>query len=118
MKLRDEAMSFVDAQVRGVSPDLLQQALSLSQLSKHGLPPRPAILRIEVQDYLDFEEDAGLRVLVVIPDETNLDSLSGQDVGDLKRAIHESLLEQGITLFPYIHLAMPGELAEVDEEEV
>jgi hypothetical protein len=47
-----------------------------------------------------------------------VDSISGLQLGDLKRAIRDSLIAHGIEKFPYISIATPEELAEpIDEEE-
>jgi hypothetical protein len=89
-------------------------ALDLKTLS---LPPYPKVERVEVEDYVDSDGEPALRVLVVIDEATDIGKNLGREVGDLKRAIRLSLRAHGITLFPYIFLAKPSELAEVDDEE-
>lgn len=93
--------------------DAILDALDLSKLR---LPPSPRVIRLEVEDYEDADGEPALRILAVIDEATNLDEVKGRDVGDLKFAIHESLLQHGVTLFPYIFLAKPSELEE-DEED-
>ncbi len=65
--------------------------------------------------------DPALRIQVVLDEDTVIDADHIEPICDLKRAIHDSLLQHGITLFPYIFLIKPSELAEAaaetDEDE-
>ena len=90
-----------------------REALNLEGLK---LPSRPRVTRIEVEDYTDSSGEASLRVLVVLDESTDIDQVSGEEVGELKSAIRRSLREHGITMFPYIFLAKPSELDEPDDE--
>jgi hypothetical protein len=90
-------------------------ALRLQNLK---LPPRPRVLELEGEDYVDWSGDAALRIWVVIDENTTDEELSnGQAILDLKRAIHGSLLNKGITLFPHIFLTKPSERQATDKEE-
>ena len=91
-----------------------RDALDLKSLV---LPPEMPVSRIEVQDYTDWEGDPSLRVLVVLDESVDVEKLSGGVVGDLKSRIHDSLIDHGVTLFPYIFLAKQSELDEIDDED-
>jgi hypothetical protein len=92
----------------------VRQALDLKSLS---LPPSIPVNRVEVENYTDWDGDAALRVLVVLDESVDPETINGNAVADLKRSIHDSLRKHGITLFPYIFFAKPSELAETDDEE-
>lgn len=89
-------------------------ALDLKSLR---LPPSPPVKRLEVEDYTDSLGEPSLRILVVLNESTDLSQVSGNDIGDLKSAIRESLKQHGVTTFPYIFLAKPSELEQSDDEE-
>ena len=91
----------------------IRKALDLKKLR---LPPSPVVNRLEVEDYTDWTGDPALRVLLVIDEATDVDHINGADVSNLKAAIRESLQKNGISLFPYIFVAKPSELAENGEE--
>ncbi len=93
--------------------DATRDALDLGKLK---LPPSPQVVRLDVEDFTDMDGEASLRVTAVIDEDTKLEEVSGKDVGDLKAQIRRSLQQHGIELFPYIFLAKPSELEEVDEE--
>lgn len=80
------------------------------------LPPSPPVLRLEAEDYTDSEGESSLRITVVLDEETDISHVSGEDVGELKSAIRESLRKHGINVFPYIFLAKPSELQDTDDE--
>jgi len=86
-----------------------QKALDLKTLQ---LPPLPPIDRIEWEEYEDSTGDESLRLLVVFGKNTNVEKITGQQVGDLKRAIRDSLIAHGITKFPYTFITTIDELAE------
>jgi hypothetical protein len=93
----------------------VRAALSLKRLK---LPPKPRVLAIEAEDYVDWTGDEALRVWVVIDENTTDEELqNGRAIIQLKSAIHDSLLKNGITLFPYITLTKPSERLAADEEE-
>ncbi len=86
------------------------------ELSEIHVPAGLQVDRMEPEDYTDSSGEPALRVLVTIAESTDLDRLSGADVGELKASIRSSLRRHGIDLFPYIFLAKPSELAETEEE--
>jgi hypothetical protein len=88
-------------------------ALDLKSLS---FPPSIPVLAIDVEDYTDWTGDPALRVSVTVDESVDEESISGEDVGNLKDSIYKSLRDHGITLFPYIFLAKPSELVETGEE--
>ncbi len=89
------------------------EALDLKSLS---LPPNPSVVAVEAEDYTDSSGEPALRVLVTLDEATDIENFRGDDISTLKSAIRESLRRHGVTLFPYIFLAKPSELAEVDKE--
>lgn len=91
-----------------------REALDLKGLT---IPPSLRVTRVEVEDYTDSSGEPSLRLLVVLDEATDIKKVSGEDFGELKFAIRESLRKHGVTVFPYIFLAKPSELAETDEEE-
>jgi hypothetical protein len=89
-----------------------REALDLNSLS---LPASPVVVAVEAEDYTDSTGEPALRILVTIDEATDIENFRGEDIGQLKRAIHDSLRRHGVTLFPYIFLAKPSELAEADD---
>jgi hypothetical protein len=85
---------------------------------KLSLPSSLTVIGMETEEYVDFHGEESLRVNVTIADDTDLSKVSGQDVVELKSAIHQQLLDNGIRLFPYIFIAKPSELLEDDENSV
>lgn len=90
------------------------EALDLKTLK---LPPFPPVSKIEWEEYEDSTGEPSLRLLVVFAENTDVTKITGEQVGNLKRAIHESLLAHGITKFPYTFVATPEELAEPIDED-
>jgi hypothetical protein len=78
-------------------------------------PPGVRVLSVQAEDHTDWEGQPALRVNVVIDDDTDVVK-HALALADFKRAIHRRLREHGITLFPYIFLAKPSELAETTED--
>lgn len=91
----------------------IRKALDIKKLQ---LPPGLPVIKLEAEDYTDSTGEPSLRVLVVLDESVDAEKVSGEAAGELKGAIHESLRKHGITLFPYIFLAKPSELADTDEE--
>ena len=90
-----------------------KKALNLKKLK---LPSSIPVLRVEVEDYTDWDGDPALKVLVVLDESVDPEKVDGNEVSKLKMAMHDSLRKHGITLFPYIFFAKPSELAETDDE--
>jgi len=93
--------------------DKTRKALDIKGLV---FPASIKVSKVEAEDYTDWDGEPALRVLVTLDESVEVDKVSGQEVGDLKRAIRESLRKHGVALFPYIFLAKPSELADADEE--
>ena len=91
-----------------------KEALDLKFLK---LPPFPPVSKIEWEEYEDSTGEPSLRLLVVFAENIDVDKITGEHVGNLKRAIHDSLIAHGISKFPYIFIATPEELAEPLEED-
>ncbi|MDA1014810.1 MAG: hypothetical protein O3A00_10210 [Planctomycetota bacterium] len=81
------------------------------------LPPSPPVCRIEWQEYQDSTGEPSLRLQVVLAENTDVSKVSGEQVGELKAAIRESLVAHGVSKFPYIFITTPEELAEPNDEE-
>jgi hypothetical protein len=90
-------------------------ALKLSDL-KPKLPRNPRVVDIRVEDYADTDGEDALRVTVILDEKVKVEKVSGQDIMDLKRAIHDRIRELGVELWPYIFLAKQSELDEDDED--
>lgn len=90
-----------------------RDALDLWNLT---IPASMRVLKIDAEDYTDWTGDPALRISVLLDEATEIEKITGEDVGNFKLAIHDNLLKNGITLFPYIFLAKPSDLVETDEE--
>ena len=73
--------------------------------------------RVEVSDYTDSAGESSLRVLVVISEDTQVERVPGENIGDLKAEIRRRLRESGVKRYAYIFLAKPSELLETEDEE-
>jgi hypothetical protein len=91
-----------------------REALDLKSLH---LPPSPPVLLLEAEDYTDSAGEPSLRILVVLDEKTDISHVSGEEVGELKSVIRESLRNHGVTVFPYIFLAKPSELQDAEDQE-
>ena len=80
------------------------------------LPADIAVTKLEAEDYTDSSGEPALRVLVVLDESVDVEKLTGEAIGNLKFAIRQSLRKNGINEFPYIFLAKPSELADIEEE--
>jgi hypothetical protein len=91
----------------------LEEALDLSKLS---LPPGLPVVRLEAEEYADSEGVETVRVLVTLDESVDVDRISGDDVGELKEAIRESLRQHGVKVFPYFKLFKESELRLAEDE--
>jgi hypothetical protein len=89
-----------------------RKALDIKSLP---IPRSLAVTKVEAEDYTDWTGEPALRVLVLLDESVDVGKVTGEEVGDFKLGIVNSLRKHGITLFPYIFLAKPSELAEADE---
>ena len=88
------------------------KARSALEPAKLDLPASPRVLAIDVEVAEDSSGDEALSVYVILPNDVADDSLTGDNVLHLKRAIRSSLTQHGIDLFPYIHLRTENERKE------
>lgn len=95
-----------------------QSTLRALELANLNLPSSIPVVRLDVEDYFDADGEPALRILAVIDESTDVDTVSGEDVADLKAAIYDSLRQHDIELFPYIFLAKPSELNDHEDEDV
>jgi len=91
----------------------IHDALDLTKLS---VPPGMHILKIEAEDYTDWDGDPALRISVLLDDSTDVEKIRGGDISKFKLAVYDNLLKYGINLFPHFKFAKPSELAEEDED--
>jgi hypothetical protein len=91
----------------------LEKALDIKKLP---IPKGLVVTKVVAEDYTDSTGEPSLRVLVVLDESVDVEKVTGEAVGDLKMAISDKLIKHGVTLFPYIFLAKPSELAETDED--
>lgn len=88
------------------------EALDLTTLTT---PSGLQVQKLEVDEYTDWSGDPALRIQILLDESTDIDNM-GEQIDDLKRAIHRSLQQHGIPLFPYVFLVKPSELAEARTE--
>lgn len=89
------------------------EALDLSKLH---LPASPRVIQLDVYDYENWEGEPALKIRAIIDESTDIDQISGHDIGEIKFVIRASLRQHGIHLFPYISIVKPSELND-DEDQ-
>lgn len=94
--------------------ELARRALDPRKLA---LPPRPVVESIEVEEMVDWTGDEGLRIQVIIGEDTRDEELTGKFGLALRFAIREALATEGIELFPYTYIAKPSDLLAAPEEK-
>lgn len=97
--------------------NVVEQAREALKLKDLKLPPAPKVVGLEVEEYVDWTGDDALRVMAILDEDADVEHVSGRDVSDLKLAIHDRLLEQGIQLFPYIILVKQSERVPAGDDE-
>ena len=90
-----------------------REALDLKNLP---LPAGLHVLRIDAEDYTDWDGDPALRISILLDESTDVEKLSGAAVGDFEQAIQANLRKHGVVLFPHFFYAKPSELAETGED--
>lgn len=93
-----------------------QTVEALDMKSLH-LPADPHVVELDAEEYTDSSGEPALRVQVILDESVDVDNIRGEQVGELKFAIRDSLRRHGVTLFPYIFLAKKSELAEAANED-
>ena len=76
------------------------------------LPDRPVIEDIKADYIEDSSGEDALEVWVILSDATRDEELTGESVVQIKSAISESLLDNGVDLFPYIRFVTRSEYDE------
>lgn len=76
----------------------------------------PKVLRLEVEEYVDHSGDEALRIWAILPNDVDVDGLTGRWVVDFKGAIRDALRAEGVSLFPYISIALESEWREAKAE--
>jgi hypothetical protein len=80
----------------------IRDALDLKKLN---VPVSLHVLKVDAEDNTDSTGEPALRVTVLLDESTDIENVPGDDIGDFKLAILDSLLKNGITLFPYFFFA-------------
>lgn len=91
----------------------IHDALDLKRLP---VPSAMHILKIDAEDYTDWDGDPALRVSVLLDESTDVEKITGSEISKFKLAVYDNLLKSGINLFPYVSFAKPSELVETDED--
>jgi hypothetical protein len=89
-------------------------ALDLKSLQ---IPQSIPVTEIEWEEYSDADGEPSLRIWVVFESASDAGDFSGDDVGDLKFAIRQSLRDNGITEFAYIFIVSEDERASVESAD-
>lgn len=92
----------------------IDEALNLDELN---LPPKPRVLRVFWQPYVDWQGEESLKVWVILDDATTDSELTGEWSQTLQSRIHNRLRDRGITQFAYISVAGESEYRELFEDE-
>jgi hypothetical protein len=95
----------------------VEQARILLDPKKLKLPNRPQIAAIEVGEYVSWTGDEGLRVQVILSENTTDEDITGEAVIAIKSAIRAALRSQGIEDFAYVFFAKRSELESLDETQ-
>ncbi len=66
------------------------------------LPPRPKVVAIRAEPYVDFLGADELRIWVVLDDSTKLEEWTGDGIHEIDRTINDALLAAGEKRFPYM----------------
>ena len=90
----------------------VEEALRIENLS---LPSELPVEKISAEEYIDSTGDEALRVSVVLREDFDEETISGDAVIKLKLSIHDSLIARGIRLFPYVWLMKPSDLLAAPE---
>lgn len=81
------------------------------------LPEELRLVRVDIEDYIDYDGNDALRVWIVLADDVDEQDLPMDAVIDLKYAIHDRLIEMGEDRFPYIFVTKESEPREASGEE-
>ena len=97
----------------------VEQARFILDPKKLGLPKRPPITEIKVDEYFSATGTGGqgLRVQVVLSEDTADDDITGEAVIEIKSAIRTALRAKGIEDFAYVFFAKQSELDSFNEAE-
>ena len=92
----------------------LKRALDIRSLR---IPNSIPVIDIKCEAYTDSDGESALRVWVIFEETSDAGDFSGEDVGELKFAIRESLRNNGIEEFPYISIVSEDERAASDDAD-
>lgn len=85
--------------------------------NKLPVPPAMRILKIDVEDYTNWQGEPALLISVLLDESTDVEKIGGAAISKFEMAVHDNLQNQGIKLYPYFSFAKPSELAETDEDD-
>jgi hypothetical protein len=89
-----------------VDTQAIDKALQLNELT---LPPGLRITDIVWDWFEDSDGEQTLEIIVVLDDETTDREIEQAPIHEIKRAIIDSLAEQGVSFFPYFYFERESE---------
>ena len=79
-------------------------------------PVRPKVTGTEVQDFVSADGEDALRVYAYLDESTRDEELIGAAVLQIRMAIQDTLLSQGIQESPYTIILKKSEMEAIDDE--
>jgi len=90
----------------------MDQVKDLLDLKRLALPPRPKVIDLKVEPYVDHHGVDSLRVWVVLDDATTSQDRTGRNLLAIDMAINDALIRAGIDWFPYTRILTPSDMKE------
>lgn len=91
-----------------VDLDHVREVLDLKKLD---LPPKPRVVELRVEPYVDHVGEDSLWIWVVLDSRTRRQDMTPARLNRIDDAISRRLLEAGIHEFPYTHTRTRAQLA-------
>jgi hypothetical protein len=100
-----------------VDEKIAQELTAANMRTSLCIPDELRLVRVDVEDYVDYEGNNALRVWIVLGDDVDEQDLPIDALIELKNAIHDRLLEVGEARFPYIFVTKESAPREASGEE-
>jgi hypothetical protein len=94
----------------------LNQVKDLLDPKKLPFPPRPKVIDLKVDPYIDSLGDDALQIWVLLDEDTTEADRSVANLRAIRRAISDALLNADIDWFPYTRIATIADLQEAGIE--
>jgi hypothetical protein len=94
----------------------MEQVRELLDFKKLPFPPRPKVIDLKVDPYIDSLGDEALEIWVLLDEDTTEADWSVANLRAIRRPISDALLNAGIDWFPYTHIATMADLQEAGIE--